>query len=229
MLIKMHITTTDSALLKLLQLSSATFPVGAYAFSQGLESAVDAGWIKNKALCHSWLHCQISHSFAQVDLPILLRMMDSCARFDNEQLNYWNNYLLACRETKELALSDLAMGNAIVRLLKQQGGEFDVSLFQQPTFLLAFCWLAVRWQISADVAALGYTWSYLENQVAAATKLVPLGQMQAQNLLNQLQQEIPLALARAKTLGDEDIGSSLPALAITSALHESQYSRLFRS
>lgn len=247
----MHITTTDVALLKLLQLCSATFPVGAYAFSHGLESAVDSGWINNAERCKSWLHCQLAHSFSQVDLPIMLRMTHCFSRadFSHEdavRIAYWNNYLLASRETKELALSDLAMGKAIVRLLDQQGSELKTDFYfqinqagdsqainrqahQEPTFLLVFCWLAVRWQIPVDVAALGYTWSWLENQVAAATKLVPLGQMQAQNMLNELQEDIPIALAKAKTIQDEDIGSSLPALAIASAWHETQYSRLFRS
>jgi urease accessory protein len=69
----------------------------------------------------------------------------------------------------------------------------------------------------------------LENQVAAAIKLVPLGQTDGQKLIGELLPHIPDLLAKAKMLTDDEIGASLPLLAILSGQHETQYSRLFRS
>ena len=78
-------------------------------------------------------------------------------------------------------------------------------------------------------ACLGYVYSWLENQVAAATKLVPLGQSSAQRLLGELLQQVPMAMATAAAMADDDIGASLPRVALASCWHETQYSRLFRS
>ncbi|MCP5144468.1 MAG: urease accessory protein UreF [Gammaproteobacteria bacterium] len=224
----MAITITDAALLRLLQLASPALPVGAYAFSQGLESAVELGWITDQKSTGSWLDDQLRHSLAAVDLPLLLRMMNALRQRDHAALRYWNDTLLACRETAELRLGELATGEALARLLA--GLEIPrIAQIDPPTFLLEFCTAALHFKLSADHAALGYLWSWLENQVMAATKLVPLGQTQAQRLLSETMTSIPAAIACARAVADEDIGASLPGIALASVQHERQYSRLFRS
>jgi urease accessory protein len=77
--------------------------------------------------------------------------------------------------------------------------------------------------------AQGYLWMWCENQVAAAVKLVPLGQTAGQKMLLALADVIPAAVETGLQLNDDAIGMSAPGLGIASALHESQYSRLFRS
>ena len=224
----MSIITTDAALLRLLQLSSASLPVGGYAFSQGLEYAVEAGWLKNLADTREWLSLQLMESIAQVDCPLLLRCHRALQAGEIPQLNYWNHYSLACRETKELRLTDTATGIALMRLLSQL--QIDTpSVNGDCSFIAAFAIAAHHWQLGEEAAVLGLVWSWLENQVAAATKLVPLGQTQAQQLIGEIQQQVPAAIARAQAIQDFEIGAGLPALAIASALHETQYSRLFRS
>lgn len=224
----MSITTTDVALLRLLQLSSASLPVGGYAFSQGLEYAVDAGWIKNLGDTRQWLSVQLMDAIAQVDCPLLLRCYRALQVGDINKLHYWNHYTLACRETRELRLTDTATGSALMRLVAQL--QIETPLFNGETsFVAAFAIAAHHWRLDEEAAALGLTWSWLENQVAAATKLVPLGQTQAQQLLGEIQQQVPTAIQRAQQLQDDELGAGLPALAIASAKHETQYSRLFRS
>ncbi|WP_242523591.1 urease accessory protein UreF [Microbulbifer salipaludis] len=224
----MSITTTDVALLRLLQLSSASLPVGGYAFSQGLEYAVDAGWVTTLDHTRDWLSVQLKASLAQVDCPILLRCHRALQGNDVERLRYWNDYALACRETRELRLTDTATGNALVRLLVQL--QVAQPFTQKETsFVAAFAIAAHHWQLNEEAALLGLVWAWLENQVAAATKLVPLGQTQAQRLLGEIQQQVPAAILHARALQDADLGAGLPALAIASAQHEHQYSRLFRS
>jgi len=225
----MAITTTDTVLLRLLQLASAALPVGAYAFSQGLETAVEEGWVSDESAAGDWLSLQLEESLARVDLPLLLRLLRAARTGDTGALEYWNAYGLACRESAELRLAETATGEALCRLLAQLGVPLPAPLAERAGFVAAFAVAAAHWQVDSRAGGLGYAWSWLENQVSAATKLVPLGQTSAQRLLGRLLERVPAALECARGVPDEDIGASLPALAMASAWHETQYSRLFRS
>lgn len=228
-----HGQQTSTSLLRLLQLSSAALPVGGYSFSQGLEYAVDSGWIKTDAQVADWVSLLMHESLAQVDLPLLQRLYLAQQQKQTEQTTYWNAYTLACRETNELRLTDTAMGDALMRLLKQLDIPVAIDLQHSEdksiSFLTGFAAAAVHWGIDSHNTSVGFLWSWLENQIAAATKLVPLGQTSAQKLLIQLGDELPQVLERAEKVNDENIGSSLPGLAMASSWHETQYSRLFRS
>jgi len=221
---------TEAGLLRLLQLCSPNLPVGAYAFSQGLEPAVEAGWVSDADSLAAWLRAQLRFSLARVDLPLLLRLRAALEAGDGEALAYWNALSLACRESAELRLADVAPAQALARLLRQ----FDLPplpfpLRAEPGFLLLWSRAAWHWGVATRAAALGYGWTWLENQVIAATRLLPLGQSTTQRLAAELQPDLQAALATAADLADADIGASLPALAIASMMHESQYTRLFRS
>ena len=220
------ITTTDHALMRLLQLSSVSLPVGGYAFSQGMEYAIDAGWVRNAEQVESWLQLQLLQGVARTDLPLLRLAMQGDVEARWLALN---DLSLACRETRELRLTDSAMGEALRRVLRNLGVEVPDVLQQEVSFIVLFAFAAKHWGLAFDAAALGLGWSWLENQVAAATKLVPLGQTQAQQLLNDLQPLLPQAIEIAKGVEEDFIGAGLPALAIASSRHETQYSRLFRS
>lgn len=218
--------TSNTALLRLLQLSSVSLPVGGYAFSQGLEYAIDVGWVRNSDQVEDWIQWQLSESIAHCDLPILFATMQTT---DPQQLNEYNDLILACRETKELRLTDTAMGEALYRLLTSLSIETPFHKSDDISFVVLFAIAAKHWQIPFQTAALGFCWSWLENQIAAATKLVPLGQTQAQILLGTLQHKIPNAIDVGRTIDTDDVGAGLPCIAIASARHETQYSRLFRS
>ncbi|MFA7553153.1 MAG: urease accessory UreF family protein [Spongiibacteraceae bacterium] len=226
------ITTTDLSLLRLLQLSSAALPVGGYSFSQGLEYAVEEGWLNDESAIADWLLLQLHESLACVDLPLLRRQLQACtdaAGSVQTTMAYWNAYALACRETAELRLTDTAMGAALTRLLESLAVPMPFTPAKDMSFISVFAMAAAHWQLDARIACHGYLWSWLENQIAAATKIVPLGQTSAQRLLGQLLEYIPAAIDRSATICDEAIGASLPALAMASAWHETQYTRLFRS
>lgn len=222
-------TSTDASLLRLLQLSSVSLPVGGYSFSQGLEYAVEAGWVSDHQSAGEWLLLQLQHSLMRVDLAVVFRLYPAVEQCDLEQLAYWNRFILACRETQELHLTDLAMGEALERLLPSLQVPLPALPDEAFSFVTLFCTAAAYWQLDPRTAALGLAWSWLENQVAAATKLIPLGQTHAQQLLSELQGHIPEAVNGAVLLDDTALGSGLPAVALASSLHETQYSRLFRS
>ncbi len=226
----MHISADETALLRLLQLSSAALPVGAYTFSQGLEYAIESNWVSNADDVKQWLSIQLGESQARVDLPLLRRQISAWQSKDIKAAIYWNAYTLACRETAELRLAETAMGQALLRLLQQQ----DILIPQQldgleASFIMFFALAAVNWQLDSRIACNGYIWSWLENQIANATKIIPLGQFQAQRLLGEMLAEIPLSLDKAESIEDDDIGSALAGLTLASIKHETQRSRLFRS
>ena len=223
---------TTPGLLRLLQLSSVSLPVGGFAFSQGLEYAVEKGWVRNMAQTRHWIATQLHETQALIDLPVLKGAMQSAAEKNEARWCEWNDLILASRETRELRLTDTAMGEALVRLLKSLDVELpDYALNAEGdiSFVALYAWPAVQWQIPYESAATGLSWAWLENLVAAATKLVPLGQTQAQQLLSDLQTLIPGAIDISHAVAEDEIGGSLPAMAIASAKHETQYTRLFRS
>ena len=227
----MLLMTEDAnlSLLRLLQLSSASLPIGAYAFSQAMESAVQSGWISDSDDARQWLSLQMTHSIASVDAPILLRLMRSLDRDDLETFVYWNAYSLACRESKELRLADVEMGAAMKRLLENVDLSFPCINRREICFCAGFAVAAVQWKILPRMALTGLFWSWLENSIAAAVKLVPLGQNSAQRLIGELLPIIQPAIDKAELMDDRFVGSGLPAIGMASAWHESQHTRLFRS
>jgi urease accessory protein len=220
---------TDVGLLRLLQLCSATLPVGAYAFSQGLEHAIDQQWIADENTAREWLFLSMSESLAKTDAPVLYRLISAQQEGDGVAMIEWNDCLLACRETHELRLTDVAMGGALKRLLSQMDMERAFDPFDEPSFATGFAIATVHWRIDCESAMNGYLWSWLESQVAALTKLLPMGQTRAQQMLFELAEKIPQITKSAQTISDRQIGASLPGLAMASAWHETQYSRLYRS
>ncbi|MEY4210319.1 MAG: hypothetical protein RLZ92_698 [Pseudomonadota bacterium] len=222
---------TDLALLRLLQLVSPGLPIGMYSYSQGLERAVDDGWIRDADDCEAWLHGVLNQALGLTDAPILARLYDAWAEQNLSQVEYWSQYLIACRETAELRSEDRQTGQALARLLiKLEMPDAQVWLRHSDTTLATlFSLAAVNWQINKSAALSGYLWGWLENQVLCAVKLVPLGQVAGQQLLSALAEQIPALVEQALQLTDQQIGGSTFGLALASSRHEMQYSRLFRS
>ncbi len=214
--------------LHLLHLASPALPVGAYAYSQGLEYAIEAGWLEGDAL-QTWLEDGLRFGLGKLDLPVLRHAWQAITDKQLEQLDLCNDLLLANRETRELLLEDQQIGGALWRLLRNLEGEPLPSIHQMPGYATAYAVAAARWQVSVEDACRGYAYSWLENQVTAATKLVPLGQSHAQALLLELLPAVSEACDDSQGIALDAIGLSLPGLAMASSRHERQHTRLFRS
>ncbi len=229
----MSITTTDTTLplLRLLHLVSPSLPIGSFTYSQGIEWAVECGWIKTPSELESWLESLLHTGMTYLDLPILQRMYTAVEKQETTVLKYWIDYLNASRETAELLQEEKNRGRALTDLLIAleipQAAEWKPLLAQNQS--AAFALAAVHWQIPVEQAAYGYMWSWLENLVLAAVKIIPLGQTQGQKILYRMAPLLPEAVQTGLAVSDEEIGASSPALAIASSLHETQYTRLFRS
>ena len=231
----MDTSTEQLARLRLNQLISPALPIGAFTYSQGLEWAVEAGWVSDAAALAEWLGGLLQYSLPAVDLAIMKRLYEACEQADLEQAMRWNRLLQACRESAELRAEERQRGRALAGLLAEMGLLSTVVDGQRwrdalgQSQVAGFAFAAVHWKIPLSEAALGYAWSWLENQVSAGVKLIPLGQTAGQRVLLQLAQSLPAAVQLGLDLGDEQIGASTPALALASARHETQYTRLFRS
>jgi urease accessory protein len=198
---------------RLLQLASPTLPVGAYSYSGGLEAAIEAGLVTDAASAQRWIGDVLEHSVARMEAPLLLKMIEQPdAR--------WNEMFLASRETAEMRAETVQMGYSLNRLLPELG--IEACAFDEPSFPAVYAHAVRAWGIAPRDALVAYLWAWLENQVMAAVKAVPLGQTDGQKMLLVLG-------ARLHEVNEEEPGNFAPGLAILSSRHETQYSRLFRS
>lgn len=221
---------SSQALLRLLHLSSPALPVGSFAFSQGLEWAIEQGAIDQEESLYEWWHGLLTEGLAYTDIPVLLRLHRAFAGKRIDEAQRWNREVLAMRETAELREEDLQVGQALIKLLESLGIDEACHWRRSPTsWLTAWSLAATQWQIDERDSALGFLWAWLENQVVAAGKILPLAQTPAQRLLMRLEPSILQAWEAGKLCEDEDIGQSLPGWVHACAQHETQYSRLFRS
>lgn len=221
----------STSLLRLMQLVSPALPVGAFAYSQGLEYAVEQNWVHDEHSAEQWISGILGNSICNTDLPIAARLYSAWQQDNAEQVQYWNNFLFACRESAELQQEDHQLGRSLARLLAdlEVAPANDWQHQTSCSFATLFTLASVHWHISQNDMLQGYCWSWLENQVAAAIKLVPLGQTSGQRILVNISTRIPDIVQRSSRLDDDELGFAMPGLAIASALHETQYTRLFRS
>ncbi len=225
----MAISTKPSSLLGLLYLASPALPIGAFAYSNGLAAAIDLSWVTDEASLSGWMHGVLTQGLARLDLPALLRLHDAATYNDPSRFEHWNETVLASRETAELVNEELHLGKALWRLLRDQHLLPAMALPKEPGYVAMFALAASILGVDGPSAAHGFAWSWAENQAAVACKTIPLGQTAGQRVLLGLMPEISRVAAAATTIADDDIGGSLPGLALGSCLHETQYSRLFRS
>jgi urease accessory protein len=215
------------SLAKLLQLASPTLPVGAYSYSGGLESAVEAGVVKDAATAEQWIGDVLEHAVARMEAPIMFSFLSGFSEKDLLKVKEKNEIFLASRETAELRAESVQMGYSLNRLLKDLGvGEVPV---EEPSFPAAFAFAAAHWKIDPEAALQAYLWAWLENQVMACVKAVPLGQTDGQRILLVLGERISALMPKILSMKDDDMGNFVPGLAMLSSQHETQYSRLFRS
>jgi len=220
----------EASLLHLLRLVSQSLPVGGFAFSRGLEAAVAAGWVCDEGTARDWILGTLQTSIAQFDGALLWRMATALEAGDEDRFRSVNAWLAAGRESRELQREDKRLGEALLRLLV----DLDVPAAKhnhgyELTYAAAFALASQHWHITPMWALRGLMWVYVEGQTTAAIRLVPLGHTAGQRILVESVAWVEDAVIRASSITDEDIGNLVPALAMASAWHETQYSRLFQS
>jgi urease accessory protein len=225
-----HATNAD-AILAALHLASPALPVGGFAYSQGLEQAIEDRWVTDMQSAYVWIRDGLVLNMARQELPWWLDCYQAAADQDWVRVLQINEHLHALRETGEFRLESVQMGHSMAKLFAQwPQGQSLVALTEIVwVYPSAYAALAAVSGVTQDLALSAYLWSWVENQVLAAVKSVPLGQIEGQTLLHRLKGDIVTAIGVAQGTAPEVAGSAAFGLAITSARHETQYSRLFRS
>jgi urease accessory protein len=223
-----------SDLLQLMRLASPSLPVGGFSYSEGLEAAVASTHVRDEGSALDWLRDQLHLGLARSDLPVLARAVAAWRAGDLARIAALNQWFAATRETSELRLQAEQMGRSLaVWLRNAEGTEARVAVLEAlqpaPTWPVAFALAAAELRAAPRVVLLAYAAAWSEAMVQAALKAVPLGQLAGQRVLSALADEIPTVVDLALATDFDAMQAFTPMLAILSAQHEAQYSRLFRS
>lgn len=238
-------------LLPLLQLVSPSLPVGAYSYSEGIETLVQADRITTAAILEDWLTQELRYGAIRLEAAVLTRVYQAAHANDLPRLSQWNQWVSALRETEELRQQSWQMGRSLVRLLqalsqgKAEGGgqraegkvgkeeerlRVWIEACGEPcNFVVAFGLAAADWQIDLQSTVLGYLHSWASNLVNAGVRLIPLGQTQGQQLLFNLYPQLEQTADQVLQLTDDELWNCSWGVTIASMNHETLYSRLFRS
>lgn len=230
-----------ASLLQLIWLASPALPVGGFSYSEGLEAAVlraqtapeniatdlTDGWLVG------WLGDQLQLTLARGDLAVIAQAIPAWRGGHLSRITGLNDWLLHTRETSELRAQAEQMGRSLCNWLANHDGMDTTQLKHceqlPPTYPVAYALAAAQTDAGVRDCLLAYAFGWAENMVQAAIKSVPLGQTAGQRILVRLSQAIPAAVQFAIDLPDDERQAFSPMLAILSAQHETQYSRLFRS
>ena len=230
----MNATAAPGSAWALLRLASPQLPIGGYSYSQGLEMAVENGWVNDSDSARRWLEDQLLLNLARFEAPLLLAHCEAAAQDDWPRLLQLAAEHRASRETRELQLESRQMGYSLTQLLDglpelDQPARDCLAAADEPGLALAWALAARAWQITPADALAAWLWGWLENQLAVLMKTLPLGQQAAQRLTSQLVPTLTQAQRDASELPEAAWGSAPFGLVLTSMAHERQYSRLFRS
>ena len=214
-------------------LTSPSLPIGAFAYSQGLESAIEHRMVVDRESLDQWCRDYLIHGLARLDVPLLRRLYRALGEGDSSLVEALNQQVLAMRETRELYDEEVNLGRSLRRVIKTQQARLELSNLtwavdhKRLGYLARFALLGHGLTLTEDMVIASFLWSWLDNQVMVACKSIPLGQTDAQAVLLDGRDTIQKVMDEPAV--EETPLSSLPGAALLSALHEEQYSRLFRS
>jgi len=227
-------TRTDmEPMLQLMWLASPALPVGGFSYSEGLEAAIDHGQVVDELSCTQWLVDQLLITQARADMSALVQALTAWSMLDIPRLQALNTWVLCTRESSEMRLQTLQMGRSLLDWLRNldwvPADKLEVLAQLPPSYPLAYALALSGTQARPEQALQAYAFGWAENMTQAALKAVPLGQNSGQRMLAELARHIPEAIQTALQQSDDTRQAFSPMLAILSARHETQYSRLFRS
>lgn len=225
---------TDESLYRLMAWLSPGFPVGAYAYSHGLEFAVEDGRITDEQGLCTWIQGVLSLGAGAIDGP----MFAAAWRADDDAALLEIAELADCyRATAELALESGAQGDAFLATVAATWTSADFAHhadilreIDRPTaYAVAVAVAAADAGVPLRAALIAYFHAFAANLTSAGVRLIPLGQVAGQRIIEELRGPVSAAADAAIAMPVDDIGSAGALIDWTSIAHETQYTRLFRS
>jgi urease accessory protein len=216
---------------------SPAFPIGSYTYSHGLEYAVEAGMLRDRAALERWIGGILAFGAGHSDALLLRESHRAVATGEIARFCEIAAFAAALRGTSELALEAEAQGAAFLRALAT-GWPFLV--LREPFLALAQADIRAPYVIVVAAASAlagielrlalpSYLQAFAANLVSAALRLIPLGQSDGVAALAALSERLPDIVNTVERTSFDDIGSAALAVDFCSASHETQYTRLFRS
>lgn len=230
-------TLTDNSLIRLQTWLSPSFPVGAFAYSHGLEYAVETGAIHDLDSLIEWVSGIISFGSGRIDAAFFRSAYEAIVKKDKELLAQVVERADAQRATSEMALESESQGRAFLETLVKIWPQPRLICWQkelkkirrQPAYCVVIGVSCAVAKIPLRPALAAYLNATSANLVSAVVRLVPLGQTDGQRALLDLEATIIEATETALTGNSGDPCSSALSVDWMSIQHETQYTRIFRS
>jgi urease accessory protein len=223
----------ETAFLPLMCWLSPGFPVGAYAYSHGLEWAVEAGDIGDEASLEAWLSDLLLDGLGRNDAILLCAAYRAVEGHDRAALDGVNELALALATSTEFRLETAQQGrsflDAVLAAWPDPAQSEAAAGFDEVALPVALAIAAASRRIGLVPTAQAYLTALAQNLVSAAIRLAPIGQTAGQRILARLLPALARLGDEAATLDLDDLGSSTFRADLGSFRHETQYTRLFRS
>jgi urease accessory protein len=225
------------ALLRQQSWLSPTFPTGSYSYSHGIEWAVEAGHVHDRESLVDWLKADLSYGSGRNEAIFFSQAWRAVLDEDHKRLFEAAELAAAFRGTSEFALESSQQAAACLATLRQVWPDavlerLSASLSERrvpPALAIVLGVRAARQGISRALALPAFLQSYLANLITAGVRLIPLGQTDGQLAIAELEESVLAASAQAREYTIDDLGSAAFMVDFASMLHETQYTRLFRS
>lgn len=226
-------TITDDGLYRLMAWLSPAYPVGAYAYSHGLEYAVESGFVHDEASLARWVEGIIAFGAGRMDGAFFAQTWRAATANDDATLAEVTERAAATRGTAELALESAKQGEAFLKTLRESAPSEQLERFANAVPMHAFptavAMAAAISGIPLRPALLAYIQAAAANLVSAGVRLIPLGQYAGQRVIERLRPTILATVTTALNQTPNRSGSAAAIVDWTSIKHETQYTRLFRS
>ena len=223
-----------TALYRLMAWLSPSYPVGAFSYSSGIEWAIESGDINDRATLVDWLSLMMSNGAGFCDAVLFVHAHRAAGERDGDRLREVAELASAFAPSKERHLETTAQGRAFVEATRAAWPCEALTLLTDSwdgpiAYPVAVAVACAGHGIAVEQALAAFLHAIAANWISAGVRLIPLGQTDGQRVLAALEPEIAATAARALPSMLDDIGSASFRSDLSSMLHETQYTRLFRS
>jgi urease accessory protein len=216
---------------------SPAFPVGGFAYSHGLEWAVEDGSVRDLDSLVTWLGGVLHHGAGRSDAILLAHAWRAVSAGDLDGLDAVAALSAALQPTRERRLEAVAQGEAFLKAVR---ATWPAPALEAAAAALARAALPMPLPVAIGAAAAAHglplpatlaaaVVAFLANLSSAAVRLVPLGQTDGQRAIAAVMSDALAVAVEAETAPLDEVGGASFRADVASALHETQYTRLFRS
>jgi urease accessory protein len=228
-----HSGLSSLALLRLQSWLSPTFPNGAYSYSHGLEWAVEAGFVTDRQSLVDWLGADLCHGSGRNEAIFFNEAYRCAIENDLTKLILVAEFAAASRSTFEFALESSQPASACLAMLRHVWPDPILETLSelecQPALSVVLGARMAKEKIPLCLSLATFLQGYVANLITAGVRLIPLGQTDGQLVIASLEPVVLLASENSYCATLDDLGSAGFLVELSSILHETQYTRLFRS